>query len=103
MTSESDLALSRLKHWRLLRNCLIWGFLPGILLLANLLMWIAHLRYSLLIVAGLWVIGFAYTARRVQRWPCPDCGKSVMKKGSFHNDFSSKCLHCGFSLKPNQR
>jgi predicted RNA-binding Zn-ribbon protein involved in translation (DUF1610 family) len=35
----------------------------------------------------------------VQRWPCPNCGKPVMRKGWLHNDFSSKCLHCGFSLK----
>lgn len=25
--------------------------------------------------------------------------KPVMNKGWFHNDFSSKCLHCGLSLK----
>ena len=32
-------------------------------------------------------------------WPCPNCGKPLMQKAWFHNDFSSKCLHCGLSLK----
>jgi hypothetical protein len=100
MTSESDLALVRLKRWRLLRNWLIWGFLPGILVLSDLLMWVTDLKYSALIVIVVWMIGTVYSARRVQLWPCPNCGKPVMKKGWFHNDFSSKCLHCGLSLKP---
>jgi predicted RNA-binding Zn-ribbon protein involved in translation (DUF1610 family) len=96
---ESDLGLPGLKRWRLVRNWLIWGFLPGVLLISNLLFRVTQLRYSFLIVVAAWMVTIAYSVRRVQRWPCPNCGKPVMRKGWFHNDFSSKCLHCGFSLK----
>jgi predicted RNA-binding Zn-ribbon protein involved in translation (DUF1610 family) len=95
----SDLGLSGLKRWRLVRNWLTWGSLPGVLLISNLFYRVTHLRYSLLIGVAAWMISIAHTVRRVQRWPCPNCGKPVMHKGRFHNDFSSKCLHCGFSLK----
>jgi hypothetical protein len=96
---ESDLGLVGLKRWRLVRNWLIFGFPPGVLLISNLFLRVSHLRYSFLIVAAAWMISTAYVVKRVQRWPCPSCGEPVMQKGWFHNDFSSKCLHCGFSLK----
>jgi predicted RNA-binding Zn-ribbon protein involved in translation (DUF1610 family) len=96
---ESDLGLVGLKRWRLVRNWLIFGFPPGVLLISNLFLRVSHLRYSFLVVAAGWMISTAYVVKRVQRWPCPSCGEPVMQKGWFHNDFSSKCLHCGFSLK----
>lgn len=97
--SESDLGLSRLKRWRLIRNWLTWGFLPGVLLISDLFLRVSHSQYSLLFVVAAWMVGLAYSARRVRLWPCPSCGKPLMQKGWFHNDFSSKCLHCGLSLK----
>jgi hypothetical protein len=96
---ESDLGLVGLNRWRLVRNWLIWGFLPGVLLISNLFLRVSHFRYSFFIVVAAWVIGIAYAGRRVRLWPCPNCGKPVMQKGWFHNDFSSKCLHCGLSLR----
>jgi hypothetical protein len=94
-----DLALVGLNRWRLVRNWLIWGFLPGVLLISNLFLRVSHFRYSFFIVVAAWVVGTAYAGRRVRLWPCPNCGKPVMQKGWFHNDFSSKCLHCELSLR----
>jgi predicted RNA-binding Zn-ribbon protein involved in translation (DUF1610 family) len=99
MISEMDLALSNLKRLRRFRNWLIWGFLPGVLLISNLAGRVTHVAYSFFIVCAVWMIGIAYSVRRVRLWPCPNCGKPILQKGWFHNDFSSKCLHCGFSLK----
>ena len=84
---ESVLGLVGLKRWRLVRNWLIFGFPPGVLLISNLFLRVTHLRYSFLIVAVGWMISTAYVVKRVQRWPCPSCGEPVMKKGWFHNDF----------------
>jgi hypothetical protein len=86
---EGDLGLVGLNRWRLVRNWLVWGFLPGVLLISNLFLRVSHFRYSFFIVVAGWVIGIAYAGRRVRLWPCPNCGKPVMQKGWFHNDFSS--------------
>ena len=99
MEEQTRLGLSEFRRWRLTRNLLIWGFVPGVLLASNILSWIAHLRFSFFIVVGIWMLAIAYVGRRVRLWSCPQCGKAVMRKGWFHNDFSPKCLHCGFSLK----
>ena len=29
---------------------------------------------------------------------CPRCGNLFFRVGLFHNSFTNKCLHCGFSL-----
>jgi hypothetical protein len=50
--SESDLGLSGLKRWRLVRNWLTWGFLPGVLLISDLFLRVSHSRYSLFIVVA---------------------------------------------------
>jgi hypothetical protein len=31
---------------------------------------------------------------------CPRCGETLFLKWYWHNVFSSKCLHCGLSLRP---
>ena len=49
MISEMDLALSNLKRLRHFRNWLIWGFLPGVLLISNLVGRVTHLAYSFFI------------------------------------------------------
>jgi hypothetical protein len=77
--SEMDLALSNLKRLRHFRNWLIWGFLPGVLLISNLVGRVTHLAYSFFIVCALWMIGIAYSVRRVRLWPCPNCGKPIMQ------------------------
>jgi hypothetical protein len=38
-----------LKHWRIIRNCLVWGSLPGILLISSLFLRVSHFRYSFFI------------------------------------------------------
>ena len=99
MSSETDLALSDLKRWRQIRNWSIWTFLPGVLLVSNVLFRLTHVGLSLLIVCACWMFSTGYAVMRVRRWSCPNCGKCLMQKGWFHNDFTSKCLHCGLALK----
>ena len=41
-----------LKNWRLIRNCLVWGSLPGILLISSLFLRVSHFRYSFFIVVA---------------------------------------------------
>jgi hypothetical protein len=91
--------IARLNPFRRLRNALIWLFLPGVLLCSAALNWVFHIRYGLFIVFGLWMAATCAAGARMRQWPCPNCGKPVMRKGWFHNDFSGQCLHCGFSLK----
>ena len=89
-----------LKRWRSTRNWLIWGFVPGILLLSRVFSYVLNPGWSFLFCVALWFGLIAFVGHRVRNWPCPFCGEPVMQKGWFHNDFSSKCLHCGKSLKP---
>jgi hypothetical protein len=99
MVSDTALKLAELKRWRRIRNWSIWASVPGVLLVSNVLFLLTRLDYSFLIVVAGWMFWIEYAGRRVRLWPCPNCGKEVMRNRKFYNDFSSKCLHCGFSLK----
>jgi hypothetical protein len=102
MPTSTDNDLTAFHQWRRLRNWLLWLFLPGVFLISGAILWLTHWGFSLLLGVAAWMVSYAYVAYRVQRWPCPNCGKPVMKKGAFRNDFTSRCLHCGFSLKRRQ-
>jgi hypothetical protein len=77
MEDQARLELSEFRRWRLTRNWLIWGFVPGVLLASNLVGWITHFRYSFFIVVAIWVIFITYVTGGVQRWPCPQCGSRL--------------------------
>jgi hypothetical protein len=89
--------LVRFQRWRKARNLLFWLFFPVMVVTSYLFSLVT--RYSPFVIWIAWVVLYLYVAWRVSHWPCPNCGKQVMVKGRFHNDFSSKCLHCGFALK----
>ena len=102
MPTGSDNDLTVFRRWRRLRNWLTWLFVPGVFLISDVLRWLTRSKYTFAVGCAFWMVGLAYVVYRVQRWPCPNCGKPVMKKGAFRNDFTSRCLHCGFSLKRRQ-
>jgi endogenous inhibitor of DNA gyrase (YacG/DUF329 family) len=45
-------------------------------------------------------VSFVINRQRVRYWPCPFCGKPVLKSSDFYyRDFTSACLHCHTPLK----
>jgi hypothetical protein len=103
MEDQASLGLFELSRWRVTRNWLIWGFVPGVLLASNLINWITHLRYSFFIAVAIWMIATAYTVRRVQLWPCPHCGKPVMKRAGSTMTFRPSVCTAGSRSKRNSR
>jgi hypothetical protein len=44
-----------------------------------------------------WMVLFAVTGIRLQRFPCPRCGEAFFARGIYHNIFARKCLNCGLA------
>jgi hypothetical protein len=40
----------------------------------------------------------AVFAERCNRFACPRCGKWFSRRGLFHNESTSRCLHCGLKI-----
>jgi len=44
----------------------------------------------------IWGVAVVIAGLRRQWFPCPRCGKPFHRRGLFSNDFSRRCLNCGF-------
>lgn len=94
--AKSLAQLQRLLKWRtiLLAVLIPGGFLVG---------WATnafHTRWLLLAYISSWLMSFVLVRQRIRYWPCPFCGKPVLKRGAFqYYDFTSMCLHCHRSLR----
>lgn len=59
-------------------------------------------RHYLVIVLGVFVAGLLLVRVAFQVWPCPRCGKSFFRAGTWAgpNMFTKRCMHCGLSSEP---
>jgi hypothetical protein len=63
MPIDSEKDLAEFRRWRSLRNWSIWLFVPGVLLISNVLLRLTHSRYSFLIACAVWMVSTAYIMR----------------------------------------
>ena len=83
-----------------MRRILVWvlflGYLPVVVLVGSILNAITASDRPILIVAMVWMIAFAFAGYRLNRFPCPQCGKPFFYRRLVGHPFSGCCLHCSW-------
>jgi len=92
------------KQWQSYRNHRNWfwlicaSYLPGVYfgsLSVSYFVPSFH-EQSFLLLALMWMAGFAYTGIKVNTWPCPRCGQRFSARDNYNLSLlARKCVHCG--------
>jgi hypothetical protein len=87
--------LSKIKKLRLFLSTLWLSFIPFVLIVSFL----RQPDWIITFIGIAWVILFVVFGMIHAFVRCPACNKPFNFRGLYGNPFTSKCLHCGISLK----
>lgn len=98
--TQIEEGLTRIRRRRELLWLLFFTFLPGTVLVGNLLVRATGWAGGSSAVGYLWMAAIGACIWRVGATRCPQCGERFHETPVLVNPWARRCMHCGLPLRP---